>query len=438
MKKINRIYSSLLLALMIMAAPLTQAQSPDGRERGPRMNKEQRMEKMQQELGLSEQQSAEMKAIHEKYDPQFEALRSVEGERDREKMRELHRAMRAEVKEVLTEEQRLKMKEMHAERRGGHHGKMHRGHGDHSFKGDHRRKGNKEVHAYMKANVIPVLKEQRAKLDEQMSAQDKAEVTALRAELKAMRPEMKEARKEKREIRKEGERPSEEQREAMKAFREKRHAIMDKAGQIAAKYQSELEALHAEILPQAEQWKSDIEAIKVRAAAEHRPEGNKAEKGQAKSADCKARCEGKEGREGREKGEARSGKKHRGHHGHHGHHASPMGRKMDPAHFILMDPNSSSYKMATSGETPGAAKMNIYPNPSSNQNTISYEVKTTGQVRIEMLDNTGQVVRQIMSEKRQAGNYTLDVDISSLSSGVYFYRITDASGARSKNFTVTK
>lgn len=430
MKKINRIYSSiLLLALMFMAAPLTHAQGPDGREKGPRMNKEQRMEKMQQELGLSDKQSADMETIHAKYEPQLQALRSAEGERDRDKMRELHKAMRSEIKEVLTEEQRAKMKELHKERRG-HHGRMHGGEGDQGFRGHHGRKGNKEVHAYMKENVVPVLKEQRLKLDAQMAAQDKSEVEALRAELKEMRPEMREAKREKKELRKEGERPTEAQRAEMKAFHEKRRNIMDKAGQIAAKYQPELEALHAEILPQAEQWKSDIEAIKAKTAVE-KPEGarqGKCEgKGEGKSEDCKARCEGK--------GEARTGKKRRGHHGHH---AGPMGRKMDPAHFILMDPNHTPSKMAASGETPTSAKMNVYPNPSANQNTISYEVKTTGSVRIEMLDNTGQVVRQIMNEKRQAGNYTLDVDVSSLSSGVYFYRITDASGARSKNFTVNK
>lgn len=59
---------------------------------------------MKERLNLTEEQVAEIKVIREKRAPEKKQLR--------EKLQELNKAERAEINEVLTEEQRIKMKEM--------------------------------------------------------------------------------------------------------------------------------------------------------------------------------------------------------------------------------------------------------------------------------------------------------------------------------------
>lgn len=90
--------------------------------------------KMKAELGLSDQQAAQIQAIRESYKPQFEALRAqgkalkdsgadrTAMEPIREQMKTLRGQVKAEIGQVLTPEQRAKaeaMKPERGDRRGG-------------------------------------------------------------------------------------------------------------------------------------------------------------------------------------------------------------------------------------------------------------------------------------------------------------------------------
>jgi hypothetical protein len=65
-----------------------------------------------------------------------------------------------------------------------------------------------------------------------------------------------------------------------------------------------------------------------------------------------------------------------------------------------------------------------YPNPFSEQSVIRYAIRQSSHVRVELFDVQGRKVRVLEEGMQRAGEHTVRVDGLTLSSGVYFYRIT--------------
>ena len=70
-----------------------------------------------------------------------------------------------------------------------------------------------------------------------------------------------------------------------------------------------------------------------------------------------------------------------------------------------------------------------YPNPFNPITTISYSVKEPGKVRLEIFNIRGQLVRTLINEYHDTGNYKRVFDGEDsrgriLSSGVYFIKMT--------------
>lgn len=102
-------------------------------------------------------------------------------------------------------------------------------------------------------------------------------------------------------------------------------------------------------------------------------------------------------------------------------------------------------EMTTSSENEGIVPNQFaldqnYPNPFNPQTVIRYSVPHTAYVEISVYDITGREVKKLVSENRSAGNYSVQFDASSLSSGVYLYSIKGVSlnGAGSEVFTQTR
>lgn len=132
----------LFAAALAVAAlvPSLNAQEGPPADKGPRGPRPPRMEmmgeRMAKQLGLSEDQKTQIKAINESYRPQFDALRddaSLTKEQRREKLQALQKERVGKVDAVLTPEQRTKAQEMRAkhQERMKHQrdGKGPRGHG---------------------------------------------------------------------------------------------------------------------------------------------------------------------------------------------------------------------------------------------------------------------------------------------------------------------
>ena len=68
-----------------------------------------------------------------------------------------------------------------------------------------------------------------------------------------------------------------------------------------------------------------------------------------------------------------------------------------------------------------------YPNPFSEVTTITYTLRASTSVRIEVFNTLGQNIRVIMDRPHQAGRHELPIDLSGHTPGVYFLRITTPS-----------
>ena len=71
-----------------------------------------------------------------------------------------------------------------------------------------------------------------------------------------------------------------------------------------------------------------------------------------------------------------------------------------------------------------------YPNPFNSSTNIRYEMPEAGSVTLQVYDLLGRLVREIDRGRQSAGRHTLHLELSQLSSGVYFYRLrVQADGA---------
>ncbi len=73
-----------------------------------------------------------------------------------------------------------------------------------------------------------------------------------------------------------------------------------------------------------------------------------------------------------------------------------------------------------------------YPNPFNPATTINYSLPSSGFVSLRVFDMLGKEVRSLISERQNAGSYSVNFDGSNLSSGMYYYKI------ESGNFSDTK
>jgi hypothetical protein len=65
-----------------------------------------------------------------------------------------------------------------------------------------------------------------------------------------------------------------------------------------------------------------------------------------------------------------------------------------------------------------------YPNPFNPSTKISYSIPEDAKVSIKVYDMLGTEIAELLNEAKSAGYYEITFDASSLSSGVYIYRIT--------------
>jgi Spy/CpxP family protein refolding chaperone len=381
---------------------------------------------MKETLGLTDAQAKQFDAIHEKYRPQIQAVwatESTDHEAQIAKVKAIREAMRAEVHAILTPEQQAKADALHAEGapHGRHPGGMGSGNGHHH--GKHGGQGGHHAQKEFHDRLEPILLAQRAKLEPQISADDKAQIATLRTQMDALHTQMKAAHADMRKAHEAGQQPTEAQRAEMEKLHTQKRAIMDQAVTIGERYKTQVQALHDEAMPQIEPIMKEMEAQQMK---------HMHHQGSGSAAKSHGECHGKG-----------KGQFHHGPMGHGGEfdHSRMIGR------FILMDPNApaatkttkAAAKAATHGSIEAEAQgLDVFPNPSANANAIRYDVKLRGQVRIELMSIEGKVIRVILDGEREAGSHSMDVNTTDLPAGSYFYRVIDASGSRVKRFAIAK
>ncbi|MGE5679952.1 MAG: T9SS type A sorting domain-containing protein, partial [Bacillota bacterium] len=119
-----------------------------------------------------------------------------------------------------------------------------------------------------------------------------------------------------------------------------------------------------------------------------------------------------------------------------------MGSSFDGIYFYIATFSEGIYIAAIPGPTDveSSAAPIIYsssleqnfPNPFNPLTTIRYSVSVNTKVLLKVYDVLGKEAAILVDEFKSPGNYSVDFNGSSLSSGIYFYRITCG------NFTETK
>lgn len=272
------------------------------------------------------------------------------------------------------------------------------------------RKHNPEMRQAMKTyseeNVLPVMQAQREKLEANLSLTEKQSLTEIRSELKALKEEAKSMRQS---MHKGESEPTEAQREQMYVNKKAMRLLMNRAWEIADNHEADIQALFAEIKPQAEVWKEEMHNI----AEQYRPE------------DAPERKERPNRPEGVEKGDhPRRGEGHQAGR-RRGRGAAAMMEMRSPVRFVLWDGTAKS--MAANEE-----KLEVFPNPARNVNEVRLRLEEAGTVQIKLLDKDGNFIRTVMNEELSEGSHTQRIDLQDLEPGLYFYQITTPKGSRSR------
>jgi hypothetical protein len=79
-----------------------------------------------------------------------------------------------------------------------------------------------------------------------------------------------------------------------------------------------------------------------------------------------------------------------------------------------------------------------YPNPFNPATSISYSIAKSGLVKIAIYNTLGQQVKELVNEVKEAGSYNVSFNASSLTSGIYFYKIESAQFSQTKKMILMK
>ena len=256
----------IILAIALLVSATSFAQRPG--QRPMRQQKQQ----FKSALNLTAEQEQQIQAINEEYKAKFMALREseIESTEKRSQTQELRKAQYEAVQAVFTEEQKAQLKTLREEAREEQ--KDRRANFD--------KEGLKaELQAHRTNKVEPVLKAQRAKLESQLSDEDKTLINQLRSDFNTVGKRMEK-----------GQRTGEGRQ--FKGFTEEEKAKHEQMKGLVEKYKEDIDALLTEIKPQAKQWKEDTRAIyeKYRPETTDQP-ARRMKKGNA----MKGKKEGKKG-----------------------------------------------------------------------------------------------------------------------------------------------
>jgi len=101
--------------------------------------------------------------------------------------------------------------------------------------------------------------------------------------------------------------------------------------------------------------------------------------------------------------------------------------------------SSNSITSVTKNDIPAQFQLQQnYPNPFNPKTIINFSIPQAGFVTIKIYDILGKEVATIINENKNAGYYKVNFDASSLTSGVYIYRITSNNFVQAKKMLLMK
>ena len=100
------------------------------------------------------------------------------------------------------------------------------------------------------------------------------------------------------------------------------------------------------------------------------------------------------------------------------------------ARFLLMDINGAGEAVSkVNTEGVEISTVQLSPNPAKASTTISYNVKNEGNIKIDLIDESGNFVKNLVNKFKKEGAYQLTFNANTLQSNkIYFIAITDRLG----------
>lgn len=431
MKNILNIF---LAAFFMLFTVVLSAQHCDGSGRADRGGFNM-VEMLSKHLDLTAEQKISVKEIVEAQKVKIGELKqNSEVDTDRSEVRasilKIKEASKSEIAKVLTEEQLFVFNDLPK-------------HGRHFNSGENC--NGKDVKGKRAALKVKCL-EMRIELEEDIARKDKRKIKALRKTMKAARAEKKLLFET---LKVSGERPGKEElKAAMATIKAKYKADWNKVNALVEKYDANIQALFdkneigkfAKGACVGKRWskgscgagkravkeslgkgKSDKACCSEEVRAACCPNGEKVcvkDDSASKSKACcsdevKAAC-------------LQNGKKM----------ACCKKGKMK-ARFLLMNPKGKGIDVTREETLEGnTSTLKVNPNPANSNATISYEVKNEGAVAIDLIDESGNLVKNLLDEFKTEGSYELKISTDDLKSKIYFIAIKDAKGVNNTKLMI--
>jgi hypothetical protein len=283
---------------------------------------------------------------------------------------------------------------------------------------------NPELHQalqqHFEKEVFPVLKEKKAEFDESLSRKQRKELDKLRQKGKDLKAEGR-ALHEKIEA----EHDAGKDREAIhemfgKQMREQKIAQMKFHDEVMDWIEANEKAVNAameDLKPLHEKWQAEKKSI----FEENRPEGVE----RPEKANGERRHKGEKGECDEEHPHGEKGGEHHGHHrGKHGNR-----EEMAAVKFVLFDGelpakmNSEKTKITEVVPTKNL-KLSAYPNPANNTTTVKFDLPNDAKlVELVITSRSGETIKNLTFNDLLKGEQAVQVDISDLQTGQYFYTI---------------
>lgn len=340
---------------------------------------------LKEALQLSEEQIVQIEGLQDELKQQLMGLKDQDFE-SREAHFEAVKAIKESVKtklgSILNEDQLNKLEEIKKARHDHRKEKF----ADVDWEGL-----KSEVQAFKETVVLPVLLEKRAELE--LTTTDEEQLNTIRTALAdlprakqgffhlGLPPFARHSKSEKRfpEL-------TSEQKEAIKQLKE-----------LTEKYSVEIRVLLEELAPQKEAWRTQMKAIMVKYLPEKPTHDTEQQS-----------FPGKRPRD----------KKRMGPRGN-------TGERQGASHFLLLDPNKTIAIM----DEPTPISMEIYPNPSSVTNTLTYKINQAGWVKVELRRENGTLINVLVDDQHQEGDYNMYINTEQLNDGTYYITIISEQGS---------
>jgi len=94
--------------------------------------------------------------------------------------------------------------------------------------------------------------------------------------------------------------------------------------------------------------------------------------------------------------------------------------KLGVASIATLAQNNSVVSVQGDGIIPSSITVSNFPNPFNNSTIIQFELAEQGNIALDLYNTIGEKIETLSDGYKQAGNYEIHLNASSLSSGVYF------------------